>query len=92
MTGTYFWFSLIIALIIYALTEYAIRRDRREFDEWKERKIICLGKVGLLTFALISGAIYAYSVNHINTTEKCEINHTFGRTFKLLRGELDSEV
>jgi len=37
------------------------------------RKIICLGKVGLLTFALISGAIYAYSVNHINTTEKCEI-------------------
>ena len=37
------------------------------------RKIICLGKVGLLTFALISGAIYAYSANHINTTEKCEI-------------------
>lgn len=37
------------------------------------RKIICLGKVGLLTFALISGAIYAHSVNHINTTEKCEI-------------------
>jgi len=24
-------------LIIFALTEYAIRRDRREFDEWKER-------------------------------------------------------
>jgi len=37
------------------------------------RKIICLGKVGLLTFALISGAIYAHLVNHINTTEKCEI-------------------
>lgn len=37
------------------------------------RNIICLGKVGLLTFALISGAIYAHSVNHINTTEKCEI-------------------
>ncbi len=38
-----------------------------------KREIICLGKVGLLTFALISGAIYAHSVNHINTTEKCEI-------------------
>jgi len=37
------------------------------------RKIICLGKIALLTTALISGAIYAYSVNHINTTEKCEI-------------------
>jgi len=30
-------------------------------------------KIILLTFALISGAIYAHSVNHINTTEKCEI-------------------
>ena len=37
------------------------------------RKIICLGKIALLTTALISGAIYAHSVNHINTTEKCEI-------------------
>ena len=37
------------------------------------RKIICLGKVGLLTFALISGAIYAHSVNHTNYTETCEI-------------------
>ena len=37
------------------------------------RNIICLGKVGLLTFALISGAIYAHSVNHIIPTEKCEI-------------------
>ena len=37
------------------------------------RNIICLGKIALLTTALISGAIYAYSVNHINTTEKCEI-------------------
>ena len=37
------------------------------------RKIICLGKVGLLTFALISGAIYAHSVNHTNIAEKCEI-------------------
>jgi len=30
-------------------------------------------RIFLLTFALISGAIYAHSVNHINTTEKCEI-------------------
>lgn len=37
------------------------------------RKIICLGKVALLTFALISGAIYGYSQNHTNTTETCEI-------------------
>ena len=37
------------------------------------RKIICLGKITLLTFALISGAIYAHSVNHIIPTEKCEI-------------------
>ena len=37
------------------------------------RKIICLGKIALLTTALISGAIYAYSQNHIIPTEKCEI-------------------
>ena len=37
------------------------------------RKIICLGKVGLLTAALISGVIYGYSQNHTNTTETCEI-------------------
>ena len=37
------------------------------------RKIICLGKVGLLTFVLISGAIYAHPQNHTNTTETCEI-------------------
>ena len=38
-----------------------------------KREIICFGNVGLLTFALISGAIYAHSVNHIIPTEKCEI-------------------
>ena len=37
MTDWYVWFLLIIALIIFALTEYAVRRDRREFDEWKEK-------------------------------------------------------
>ena len=37
------------------------------------RKIICLGKVALLTTALISGAIYGYSQNHTIPTEKCEI-------------------
>ena len=37
------------------------------------RKIICLGKIALLTTALISGAIYAYSQNHTIPTEKCEI-------------------
>ena len=37
------------------------------------RKIICLGKIALLTTALISGAIYAHSVNHTNIAEKCEI-------------------
>ena len=39
------------------------------------RKIICLGKVGLLTFALLSGVVCSVNVhqNHINTTEKCEI-------------------
>lgn len=37
------------------------------------RKIICLGKIALLTTALISGAIYAYSQNHTNYTETCEI-------------------
>lgn len=37
------------------------------------RKIICLGKVGLLTAALISGVIYGYSQNHTIPTEKCEI-------------------
>ena len=33
----YVCFLLIVALIIYALTEYAIRRDRRELNEWKEK-------------------------------------------------------
>lgn len=37
------------------------------------RKIICLGKITLLTFALISGAIYGYLQNHIIPTETCEI-------------------
>ena len=37
------------------------------------RNIICLGKITLLTTALISGAIYAHSVNHETTAEKCEI-------------------
>ena len=37
------------------------------------RKIICLGKVGLLTAALISGVIYGYSQNHTIPTETCEI-------------------
>jgi soluble lytic murein transglycosylase-like protein len=37
------------------------------------RKIICLGKIALLTTALISGAIYAYSQNHTIPTETCEI-------------------
>lgn len=37
------------------------------------RKIICLGKVALLTFVLISGAIYGYLQNHTNSTETCEI-------------------
>ena len=39
------------------------------------RKIICLGKVGLLTFALLSGVVCSVNVhqNHTNTTENCEI-------------------
>ena len=39
------------------------------------RNIICLGKVGLLTFALLSGVVCSVSVhqNHIIPTEKCEI-------------------
>jgi hypothetical protein len=37
MTGWYVCFLLIVALIIYALTEYAVRRDRRELNEWKEK-------------------------------------------------------
>ena len=37
------------------------------------RKIICLGKVALLTAALISGTIYGYSHSRTITTEKCEI-------------------
>ena len=37
------------------------------------RNIICLGKITLLTTALILGAIYGYSVNHETTAEKCEI-------------------
>ena len=38
-----------------------------------KRKIICLGKVALLTAALISGVIYGYSHSRTITTEKCEI-------------------
>jgi len=39
------------------------------------RKIICLGKVGLLTFALLSGVVCSVHVhqNHTIPTEKCEI-------------------
>ena len=39
------------------------------------RKIICLGKVGLLTFALLGGVICSVYVhqNHTIPTEKCEI-------------------
>ena len=37
MTDWYVWFFLIVALIIYALKEYAVRRDRRELNEWKEK-------------------------------------------------------
>ena len=39
------------------------------------RKIICLGKVGLLTFAILGGVICSVNVhqNHIIRTEKCEI-------------------
>ena len=39
------------------------------------RKIICLGKVGLLTFALLSGIYCSVNVhqNHTIPTEKCEI-------------------
>ena len=39
------------------------------------RKIICLGEVGLLTFALLSGVACSVNVhqNHIIPTEKCEI-------------------
>jgi len=39
------------------------------------RNIICLGKVGLLTFALLSGVVCSVNVhqNHIIPTEKCEI-------------------
>ena len=37
------------------------------------RKIICISKIALLTTALISGAIYAYSQNHTIPTETCEI-------------------
>ena len=33
MNDWYVWFLLIIALIFFALTEYAIRRDRREFND-----------------------------------------------------------
>ena len=40
-----------------------------------KREIICLGKVGLLTFALLSGAVCSVHVhqNHTIPTEKCEI-------------------
>ena len=39
------------------------------------RNIICLGKVGLLTFALLGGVICSVNVhqNHTIPTEKCEI-------------------
>ena len=39
------------------------------------RNIICLGKVGLLTFALLSGVVCSVHVhqNHTIPTEKCEI-------------------
>ena len=37
------------------------------------RNIICLGKIALLTTALISGAIYAHPQNHTIPTETCEI-------------------
>ena len=33
----YVWFLLIVALIIFALTYYAIKRDRRERDDWKDK-------------------------------------------------------
>ena len=36
------------------------------------RKIICLGKITLLTTALISGAIYAHSVNHKEQKDELE--------------------
>ncbi len=38
-----------------------------------KRNTIFLFKIGLLTFALISGAIYAHSQNHTIPTETCEI-------------------
>jgi soluble lytic murein transglycosylase-like protein len=38
-----------------------------------KRNTIFLFKIGLLTFVLISGAIYGYSQNHTNYTETCEI-------------------
>lgn len=37
MNDWYVWFLLIVALIIFGLTTYAIRRDRRERDEWKDK-------------------------------------------------------
>ena len=37
MNDWYVWFLLIVALIIFALTGYAIKRDRRERDDWKDK-------------------------------------------------------
>ena len=37
MNDWYVWFLLIIAVVIFILTSYALYRDRREFNEWKEK-------------------------------------------------------
>lgn len=37
MTDWYVWFLLIVAVVIFILTSYAVHRDRREINEWKEK-------------------------------------------------------
>ena len=37
MNDWYLFFLFIVASIIFILMDYAVKRDRREFDEWKEK-------------------------------------------------------
>ena len=46
----------------------------------------------MLTFALLLGICSEMCQNHTIPTAKVRNYHTFGRTVKLLRGELDSQV
>ena len=37
MNDWYLFFLFIVALIIFILMDYAVKRNRRERDEWKEK-------------------------------------------------------